>query len=391
MDFSSLVNGKIASFLPYRMGKPMEIIKEELGCKNLLRLNAGENPFGMSRKVSQLIKERLDRVPLYPDASAYTFKHTLAQLYGYALNHICAGADNTELISLLTRAFLNEHVNAIVPQVSSLSLERAVTISGAQLIKSPITEEWLPDINAVLSLVNSSTRMILLSNPSNPLGAFMTYSEIERLLKQLSKQVIVVVDEELVDFIGDGYKDLYSLIAQYPNLVIVRSFSHAYGLADLRVGYMLSGDEITGIVNVLRDPFNVSQLSLDCASVALEDQSFISMVLNSMQTERNRYHNFCVYYGLPILQTKTCSVTIDFGEQASAIYGALLRFGIFTRPLHYFALPSLINISIGHPKENDYVLARLEKLIIELFPHIAQREAWASKERKERITAAHRS
>lgn len=385
MDFSLLVNKGVRSMLPYRMGKPVELVQQEIGCKNLLRLNAGENPYGMSRKVSKLLCSRLDRLPLFPDPSAYTFKQFLNKHYSYAPFHITAGADSQELISLITRAFLNEQVSAIVPAVNSFSLERTVALTGARLVKTPINDDWIPSINELLAAVDSSTRMILIANPSNPLGAFMVYSDIEYLLDRLPEHVIVVIDEELVDFIGDGYKDLYPLIENHPNIAIVRSFSHAYGLADLRVGYMLSGSDICGIVNVLRDPFNVSQLALECACEALQDKSFINFVLKRMQTERNRYTNFCAYYGLPILDTKTCSVTIDFANQANVVYSSLLREGIFTRPLNYLGLPSLINITLGHPEENDFVLARLEKIVFEVFPQIAKRESLAEEEKAQKI------
>ena len=178
------------------------------------------------------------------------------------------------------------------------------------------------------------------------------------------EDVLVVVDEELVDYIGQGYRDIYELILTSPNLIVLRSFSHAYGLASLRIGYMLSCEEISGIINVLRDPFNVSQLALDCATAALDDVSFFNKVIHANDVERNRFREFCAYYGLTMINTKSCSVTIDFGEQAERYYNAFLQLGIFTRPLSYLGLRSLINISIGHPKATDFLLAKLEKLIL---------------------------
>lgn len=368
MQFSSLVNGGITKMLPYRMGKPIELLQQELGAKNLLRLNSGESPYGVSRKVSKIMADYVDKVPFYPDAGGYIFKQTLKERKGYAINHITVGADYHELISLMARAFLNDKVNVVVPSLNSLILERAVNLSGATLLSSGIDDNWCPNIEALLGAVNENTRMIMLSNPSNPLGAFLVYADIEMILSRIPSDIILVVDESLIDYLGYGYKDLYGLLNTYQNLVLIRSFSYAYGLAGLRIGYMLSGEEICSIINVLRDPYNVSQLALDCASEALTDMVFINYVVERTNTERGRYNEFCSYYSLPILESKTSSVTIDFGEHALNVYNALLSQGIFTRPLNYMGLPSLINITLGHPRENDFLLRRLEKILLALQP-----------------------
>lgn len=366
MSFSSLVNGGIAKQLPYRMNKPIELLQQELGAKNLLRLNSGESPYGVSRKVSKVMADYVDKLPYYPDASAYIFKQTLKSRKGYSINHIAVGADTHELISLLARAFLNDKVSVVVPSLNSIMLERAVNLSGARLINTAIDDDWGPNIESLISAIEPDTRMIMLANPSNPLGAFLVYADIELILANIPQDVIVVVDESLVDYLGYGYKDLYFLLDRYPNLALLRSFSYAYGLAGLRVGYMLSSDEICGIINVLKDPYNVSQLALDCASEALCDMVFINYVVERTNTERSRYNEFCSYYSLPILESKTSSVTIDFGDHALTVFNSLLSQGIFTRPLNYMGLSSLINITLGHPKENDFVLRRLEKILLEI-------------------------
>lgn len=364
MTFSSLTNGHIAQFLPYRLVKPLEVVQQELGVKNLLRLNAAENPFGVSPKVAKVLREYQKKICFYPDTGAYFLKQKLHSRFGYGPNQIAVGADTQELLSLLIRAFLNPEVKVIIPQFSSVNLERSVQISGATIVTSPIMDDWTPDLQGIVERIDAHTRMILLANPTNPLGAFSVYSDIWGMLSQVPEDVLVVVDEELVDYIGQGYRDLYEMLATYPNLVLLRSFSHAYGLASLRIGYMLSGEEINGIVNVLRDPFNVSQLALDCATAALDDVTFFNKVIHANDVERNRFYEFCAFYGLTMINTKSCSVTIDFGEQAERYYNAFLQLGIFTRPLSYLGLRSLINISIGHPKATDFLLAKLEKFII---------------------------
>ena len=364
VDFTSMVGGGIAQLLPYRMGKPLELMQAQLKAPHLLRLNAGESPYGVSRKVREVLGRAEELLARYPDSGCYYLKDALKRLCGYELNHITVGADSAELISLLCRALVTPQVNVIIPQLSSLSLERSVQLSGARIITTPIMDDWTPDLQAILDNIDNCTRMVLMANPTNPIGAFSVFSDLKAFMEQVPEDVLVVVDEELVDYIGQGYRDIYELILTSPNLIVLRSFSHAYGLASLRIGYMLSCEEISGIINVLRDPFNVSQLALDCATAALDDVSFFNKVIHANDVERNRFREFCAYYGLTMINTKSCSVTIDFGEQAERYYNAFLQLGIFTRPLSYLGLRSLINISIGHPKATDFLLAKLEKLIL---------------------------
>lgn len=370
MDFSSLCNVGIRKLMPYRMGKPLEMIKDELGVKNLIRLNAGESPFGVSHKVRSVLQRYEEKIAYYPDGSAYFLKDALRSRYGYAVSNITVGADNGELLSLLTRAFVKPEHNIIIPRISSSTMERTATLTGAEIKIANILDDWTPNFDDVIELIDVRTRMIMLSNPTNPIGAFSVYSDIENFLSAVPEDVIVVIDEELIDYLGAGYRDLYGLIFNHPNLVLLRSFSHAYGLASLRIGYMLSCEEICGIANTLRDPFNVSQLAIDCAIAALSDQAFYQKVVHANDVERNRFKEFCSYYGLPLIDTRTCSVTIDFGELAERYYQAFLQLGVFTRPLGYLGLPTLINISIGHPRHTDFFLTKLEKFILNDFKDV---------------------
>lgn len=363
-DFAAMANGGIAQLLPYRMGKPLELMQAKLRTPHLIRLNAGESPFGVSRKVREVMQSYERNLNLYPDSGCYFLKQELKRLYGYELNNITVGADNEELITLLCRAFLNPQVNVIIPQLSSVTLDRAATIAGAAIIPTAILDDWTPDFDAILDAINERTRMIMLANPSNPIGAFALKSHVADFLSQVPEEIIVVIDEGLIDYLGGTYEDFYSLLSLYPNLVLLRSFSHAYGLASLRIGFMLSHEEICGICNVLRDPHNVSGLAQECALAALQDKTFITYVVRQTNAQRSRYRDFCARYGFAMIETRTCSVTIDFGANAERYYQELMRHGVFTRPLSYLGLNSLINITLSHADETTLVLKILENLAL---------------------------
>ena len=237
-------------------------------------------------------------------------------------------------------------------------------IAGAAIIPTSIMDDWTPDFDAILDALNERTRMILLANPSNPIGAFALKSQVTDFLAQVPEEVIVVIDEELIDYEGQSYEDFYALLSLYPNVVLLRSFSHAYGLAGLRIGYMLSNEEICGICNVLRDPYNVSVLAQECAIAALQDKTFVTAVVKQTGVQRRRYRDFCAKYGFSMIDTRSCSVTIDFGANTERYYQELMRHGVFTRPLSYLGLNSLLNISLGAPDENTAVLKILETMAL---------------------------
>lgn len=383
MEYTSLVNKGIAQLMPYRIGKPLELVKSEMGVKNLIRLNAGESSYGVSRKVREVIENFSKKVAFYPDPNAYYLKNALFEVFKYKANNIVVGADVEELLSLIMRAFINEDSEVIVPRLSCIAHERAVVVSGARLIASAVKDDWTPDLDDILLRINDRTRMILLANPTIPIGGFTLISDIVNFMESVPPQVLVVVDEEYIEFLGDGVRDSYKEIKQYPNLIVLRSFSHVYGLASMPIGYMLCTEEICGILNTLRNPHNVSQLAMDCAVAALADQNFKNKVLSFYKVERTRYQDFCNYYGIGFLDTITNSITLNLGSRADYYYHCFMRLGIFTKHLNCLDLPTMINVTLGNAYQTDYMLKRMEQFILD----DRQRQMNLSPVRKKRKTA----
>lgn len=365
MEYTSLVNRGIAMLMPYRMGKPLELVQKELGVKNLIRLNAGESSYGVSRRVREVFDNYSKKTAIYPDPNCYYLKYALFQRFGYVVNNIVVGADTPDLLSLVLRAFVNESHKVIVPRLSSIHHERAVVLSGATIVPSAVDENWAPDLLDILNRIDDRTRLVLISNPTDPIGGYILGSDLENFLHEVPEDVLVVVDEAYIEFVGAGARELYELIEKYNNLIVLRSFSHVYGLASLRIGYMLCCEEISGILNTLRDPHNVSQIAQDCALAAVSDQGFIRKVLSFYDSERGRFQSFCDFYRLGMLPTKTNSVTINFGSRADYYYHCLMRVGIFTRHLASYDLPSMINITLGNAYQTDFLIARLEKFVVD--------------------------
>lgn len=375
MAYSDLIQGNAAQFLPYTMSKPLDVVQKDLRLKSVYRMHALESPFGVSRKVTAVLEDYVNnlsirnsypKINLYPDNNCYKLKCKLHENRLYDINKMIVGSDVFELSNLIIHAFLNPSMCAAMPALSSYEIESYLSVLGIKLILTPISEDWSPNLSILAQEVNRhDARLVYIANPSIPLGGFATRHRIQKFLEQLNPQkTIVVINEEFSDYLGHGYSDFYPLIDKYPNLILLRSFSHAFGLTDLRIGYALASEEIASLLNVMHMPYGVSQLAQDCACAALDDLSFTQHVIHCTNVERNRIHDFCSFFSLHMLNTITNSVTIPFGSRLGRIYHDLQRAGIFIRDLNYLGLEGLCNITIGRSSQTDILLQTLEKSLM---------------------------
>lgn len=344
--------------------------------KEVYRCHALESPYGVSKKVTKVLNEyakntsvrsAYPRINLYPDTTGYKLKKKLFDSKSYDFHNIVVGAGAHELSSLVISTFLQAGMTAIMPSLSSYEIENYLSMLGIRLILTPISEDWSPNFDVLAETVEQEqARLVYIANPSIPIGGFAVRERFRSFLRKINvEKTIVVVNEEFTDYLGKGYTDMYPLIKEFPNLVLIRSFSHAFGLTDLRIGYILASEEIASILNVIHMPFNVSQLAQDCACAALEDISFINNVVYSTNIERNRIREFCTFFSLRVIDTITNSVTIPLGARLDRIYHELQNHGIFVRELSHFGLDELCNITIGRSNQTDRILLCLERALIE--------------------------
>lgn len=376
MSYVDLVQGNVAQFLPYNMHKPLDVVQKEMGLSNIYRFHALESPFGVSKKVSKVLanyaktssgRYSYPHINLYPSSDGYKLKQKLKSVFDYDLRNIVVGGGAHELSALVLNTFLQAGMTAVMPHLSSYEIEHYLSIKGVKLVLTPISEDWSPNFDMLAAAVQEhDARVVYIANPSIPIGGFAVHARFKKFLSRINPyKTIVVVNEEFIDYLGDGYKDMYNLISAFPNLVLIRSFSHAYGLTDLRIGYLLATEEIASILNVVHMPYQVSQLAQDCACAALEDMGFIKRLLSEVNVERNRFKSFCTFFSLRMINTVTNSVTIPLGSRFDRIYHELQREGVFIRDLSCFNVPELCNITIGRAHHNDHLLNLLEKALME--------------------------
>ncbi|MCI5577531.1 MAG: histidinol-phosphate transaminase [Succinivibrio sp.] len=366
-NYSSFANGGITLIKPYQAGKPIEEVQRELGLKDVIKLASNENPFGMGPKAKAAALACVENANLYPDSNGYYLKQKLQQKFSYNPNKITLGAGSNELINLLFAAFVNEKVNVVFPEYSFVVYPMETTVNGAKAKVIPL-KDYNADLDAILEAIDENTRIVAFANPSNPIGTAISSKSMYEFLKKVPKQTLVVIDEAYNEFNSgdDTYQDSAKWTDEFENLVISRTFSKAYGLAGLRVGYMIANEEITSILNRLRAPFNVNIVALAAATAALDDEEFLQKTVNNNTKERARYEQFCKAHNLFMIPSKANFVAIDFkGYDAQKIADKLLHKGVIVRPLLGYKLKDILRVSIGTESENDRFFTTLEAILKE--------------------------
>ncbi|MCR5085549.1 MAG: histidinol-phosphate transaminase [Succinivibrionaceae bacterium] len=362
-DYTALANGGIASIRPYQAGKPISEVKRELGLEDITKLASNENPFGMGRKAAAAAVAAIADCNFYPDPSGFSLKRRLREKFGYDESCVTLGAGSNELINLLFQLFANAGTRVVMPEYSFIVYPMEATVGAAQVTEVPL-RDYTVDLDALAAACDAGTRIVVLANPSNPLGTAVDNRKVKEFLGKIRPETLVVIDEAYNEFNEDpNYVDSATLIGEHPNLVVSRTFSKAYGLAGLRVGYMVSNPEISSLLNRLRAPFNVSAPALAAAEAALDDDEFLAMVVRSNNQERRRYQEFCDAHGLRMIPSEANFVAIDFAREAKPISDALLRRGLIVRPVANYRLPTFLRISIGTPEQNDRLFAALSEVL----------------------------
>lgn len=364
-NYSEMANGGITLIKPYQAGKPIEEVQRELGLIDVIKLASNENPFGMSPLAKKAALECVEQSNIYPDANGYYLKQKLEAKFGYDPKMITLGAGSNELINLFFQAFVNENVNVVFPEYSFVVYPMETTVNGAKAKAVPL-KDYNADLDAILEAIDENTRIVAFANPSNPIGTAISSKSMHEFIKKVPKHCLVVIDEAYNEFNSgdDTYEDSALWVKEYDNLVVSRTFSKAYGLAGLRVGYMVANEEITSILNRLRAPFNVNIVALAAACAALDDSEFLAKIVENNTKERERYAAFCKEHNLFMIPSKANFVAIDFkGHDAQKIADALLHKGIIVRPLLGYKLQDILRISIGKPEENDRLFKALEELL----------------------------
>jgi histidinol-phosphate aminotransferase len=365
-----LAAAAVQKIAPYVPGKPIEELEREYGVANIVKLASNENPLGAGPLAVAAIANAASDVGLYPDGNGFELKQALSRRHGCPFNCITLGNGSNDVLSLLAEAFLTPDTEAVYSQYSFAVYPIIVQATGATARVAPAlpnsaTMALGHDLDAMAKLVNAHTRLVFVANPNNPTGTWVETGPLKQFIAALPSSTLVIVDEAYIEYATDPTFPNASLwLTEFPNLVVTRTFSKAYGLAGVRVGYALSHPDVADMLNRVRQPFNVSSLGLAAACAALSDANHLA---KSVAMNRDGLKQLVAGFDRLKLRHYPSAgnfVLIDCGKPAAPIYEALLRAAIIVRPVANYGLPNHLRITIGTREQNERLLAALHKIVI---------------------------
>ena len=364
-SFLENLNQGVLGLKPYEPGLPLEQTQKKLGLEKVIKLASNENPLGPSPKALDLLKGQLNSfssdLNRYPDGNAYDLKEAISKKYSVDMNQITIGNGSNDLIEFVSRCFLGEGKKAIYSQHGFAIYPLAIKSTGAVPIKSK-AKNWGHDLELMKDLVDDKTKLIFIASPNNPTGTAKTLQEIKDFLNNLPEDILVFLDQAYFEYIeGTEFDIPFSLIDDYPNLVISRSFSKAHGLAALRLGFCISNPELSDYLNRVRQPFNANSLALNLGKIALSDQEHIdkSVKINSSGMERVKmaFDSFNYRY----IESWGNFISFDAKQDSDEAFQYFLKKGVILRSLKVYEMPQHLRVSIGTEEEMDFFLKVLEE------------------------------
>lgn len=350
----------IENLMPYVPGKPIEDVQREYGLEKVIKIASNENPYGCSPKVKEAIVSVLDKVALYPDGNATLLKEAVAKHLDVHTNQLLFGAGSDEIITMIAEVFVNPGDEAISCTPSFPRYKSAVELMDGKFIEVP-TKNFTFDIDGILDAITDRTKIIFIANPNNPTGTIISASEQQKLIDHVPPHVLIVLDEAYYEFgKGGAYPESLPLLKDYDNIIILRTFSKAYGLASLRVGYAVSTPTLIDWLNRVRGPFNVTSLAQLAAVTALEDQAFINETLAKNDEVKVYTYKKCQELGITYAQSYTNFVMMDLKKPASEIFIALQKKGVIVRPM---GPTTLVRVTLGTQEEMEKFFAEIEELL----------------------------
>ncbi|WP_404407707.1 histidinol-phosphate transaminase [Pseudidiomarina marina] len=358
-----LANPGVRNLSPYQAGKPIEEVERELGIKNIVKLASNENPLGLSAKVKAALQDTLNGLARYPDANGFYLKSKLATKFGVNANQITLGNGSNDVLELLARTFVNASHEVIFAQHAFVVYPLVTQAIGATGVAVP-AKDYGHDLPAMLKAITPKTRMIFIANPNNPTGTFLSTESLAEFIAQVPSNVLVVLDEAYYEYVDEAERaPSVEWVAKYPNLIVSRTFSKAYGLAGLRAGYAISHPDIADLMNRIRQPFNMNSLSLRAAEVVLDDDKYLAESIRVNKEGMQQLVAFCEENGLNYIPSHGNFLTIEVGSEAGDMYQKLLRAGVIVRPVAGYQLPNHLRVSIGLPSENQAFIDAMKTIL----------------------------
>ncbi len=362
-DYIALANKGIQGLSPYQAGKPIEELQRELGLESIVKLASNENPLGPSKMAMAAVALAAAELSRYPDSNGFELKRALAEKLSVGAAQITLGNGSNDVLDLVACAYLEPGKSAVYSQHAFVVYPLAVKSCGARSIVVK-ARDWGHDLNAMADAIDNDTAVVFIANPNNPTGTAIDEAGIVDFLDKVPANVIVVLDEAYFEYAaGSELPDGVSLLSHYPNLVVTRTFSKAYGLAGLRVGYAIASEQVTDVLNRVRAPFNVSSLGLAAARAVLADEDYLARGIEVNRQGMEQLTAGFSALGLSFIPSRGNFLAVEFGTDTGVLYQQLLNEGVIVRPVGVYDMPNHLRVSVGLDNENDVLLNALKKLL----------------------------
>ena len=365
MEFEALARPCVRTVPPYFPGKSVAEVQRELGLKKIINLASSENPFGPSPKAMACMRRDLEWCHQYPECSSPVLRQALAKLHGLSAANVVVTNGSDEVLRLLCEAFLSSEDDVITSQYAYIRFKQHAALMGARVIEVPMSD-WRHDLETMARAVSSRTKIVFVASPNNPTGTYNSREEIHDLLKALPATALAVVDEAYYHYaVGQADYPHASpeLVRKFPNLVILRTFSKAYGLAGLRIGYGVGDAELVGWLDRVRMPFNVGLLQQRAALEALKDAAWAKKCSALVEKGRDELTAELRDLGFGVVDSAANFVFAGCPVPGRVLYKRLLRSGIIIRTLDEYGLTRHVRIMVGTPEENRALLAAVKAAV----------------------------
>ncbi len=365
----ALAASGVQGLRPYAPGKPLSELEREYGIRDAVKLASNENPLGPSQAVVEALRDEFDNLARYPDGNGFALKTELAEKLTLDINGITLGNGSNDVLELVARAFLtpqssavfSAHAFAVYPIVTQAIGARSQVVPAHDGSRGP---RFGHDLEAMLKAITDDTRVVFVANPNNPTGTWADRNVLRDFVERVPETVVLVIDEAYFEYVEEAdYPDAIQWVSAFPNLLVTRTFSKAYGLASLRVGYGVSQSALADVLNRVRQPFNVNSFSQTAAVAALRDDAHL---VESVRVNREGMQQLVKGFealGLEYIPSVGNFVSVDVGRDPAQVYEALLHKGVIVRPVDNYGMPHFLRISVGLTAENQRFLDAIEQVL----------------------------
>lgn len=363
MSVIPFANPNVLELVAYQPGKPIEETARELGMnpEDIVKLASNENALGPSPKAIEAMRVAAEQSHIYPDGASFALRSRIAQMFGVRFEQTAVGSGSSEMIELLCHAFLNERTGVVAAEYSFALYGIMAKLFHAQYMAVPNKADWSHDLSAMLRAITAETRIVFITNPTNPLGTMVFQKELDAFMDAVPEHVVVAFDEAYLDFAAEK-PDALKYLRQGKNVVIMRTFSKAYGLAGIRAGFVVTTPAIADLLNKARSPFNLNLVAQAAALAALDDQEHVARTVSMVNLGRRQYEEAFRSWGVDYIPSHANFILARVGDGKRVYEGCLAR-GVILRPMDAYGLPEYIRITIGTARENERCLTALKEML----------------------------